>query len=186
MERLATTLPRPIRNPQSAIRNSASGFTLLEVILALVVLSAALAMLSEVMQLATRHAVESRAETQAQSLACSVMDQLISGAIAAEEVTRQPLEVDDATPWLYSISIGTSSLTGVIMAEVLVEQDLEERLSPVRYRLFRWLPSVRETRESSSPGVGGPGGQAAGGASGQSPGGGASGQAAGGAGGATL
>ena len=69
-------------------------------------------MLGEVMQLASRHAVEARAETQAQSLAASVMDQIIAGAIERESVSRQPLEVDDDTPWLYSITIGTSDIAG--------------------------------------------------------------------------
>ncbi len=126
-------------------------------------------MLGEVMQMATRHAVEARAETQAQMLAASVMDQIISGAIDATGATRQPLEVDDATQWVYSITIGTSDLTGIMPVEVLVEQDLEPQLTPVKFRLFRWLPTVRELPETSSPG-GASGGAPGGASSGQAPG----------------
>jgi type II secretory pathway pseudopilin PulG len=149
---------------------------LLEVILALVILAAALAMLGEVMQLASRNAVEARAETQAQSLAASVMDQIISGAIDATGATRQALEVDDATPWVYSITIGSSDVTGITSVEVLVEQDLEEQLNPVKYRLFRWLPTTLELPEMT--GGGGQAGQSPGGSpppSGSAPGGGAGG-----------
>ena len=142
---------------------TASGFTLLEVILALVVLGAALAMLGEVMQLASSHAVEARAETQAQSLAASIMDQLLAGAVEVEPVSREALEVDDTTPWVYSISIGKSDLTGIEPVEVLIEQDVEARMNPVRFRLLRWLPTVIETPETSSPTQGG-------GQTGQSPG----------------
>jgi type II secretory pathway pseudopilin PulG len=132
------------------------------VILALVILAAALAMLGEVMQLASRNAVEARAETQAQSLAASVMDQIISGAIDAAGATRQALEVDDATPWVYSITIGSSAVTGITPVEVLIEQDIEEQLNPVKYRLFRWLPTTLELPEMSG-GAGAPAGQSPGG-----------------------
>lgn len=143
----------PVPTPHS------TGFTLLEVILALVILAAALAMLGEVMQLANRQAVDARAETYAQSLAASVMDQVTSGAIDATAVSRQQLEVDDATPWVYSIVIGTSDIVGIMPVEVTVEQDIEARLTPVKFRLFRWLPSQVERPESG-------GGAAQGGAAG--------------------
>jgi general secretion pathway protein I len=150
--------------------NQRSGFTLLEVILALVILAASLAMLGEVMQLATRQAVDARTETYAQSLAASVMDQIISGAIDATAVSRQQLEVDDTTPWVYSIVIGTSDIVGIMPVEVTVEQDIEARLTPVKFRLFRWLPSVLERPESGGGAMqSGPGGQS-GGASGPSSG----------------
>jgi prepilin-type N-terminal cleavage/methylation domain-containing protein len=149
-------------------RSAAPGFTLLEVILSLVVLGAALAMLGEIMQLANRNASDARAETQAQLLAASLMDQIMAGAIKASDASGQPLDVDDATPWLYSVSIGTSELEGILPVEVLVEQDLEPQFNPVKYRLLRWLPTYPETPESmeaapgaaagSEPGRPGPGG----------------------------
>jgi general secretion pathway protein I len=155
------------------------GFTLLEVILALVILGAALAMLGEVMQLASRHAIEARAETQAQSLATSLMDQLQAGAIELESASRQTLEVDDTTPWVYSVTIADTAFAGVQRVEVVVEQDLEARLTPVKFRLVRWFPTVLELPESAS---GSPGG----GTGGQTGGTGGSSTQGGGTGGATL
>jgi type II secretion system protein I len=128
---------------------SAQGFTLLEVILALVILGGALAIFGEVMQLANRNAADAQAETQAQILAESVMDQMLAGAIDASNASRQPLEIVDATPWLYSVAVGTTDRLGVIPVEVIVEQDLEPQFSPVNYRLFRWLPSVAESDENA-------------------------------------
>jgi prepilin-type N-terminal cleavage/methylation domain-containing protein len=144
------------------------GFTLLEVILALVILGAALAMLSNIIQLAGRHAVDSRTETLAQSLAESVMDQVIAGAVEMTSVSRQQLEVDDATPWVYSINVGTSALTTIAPVEVVVEQDIDANQDPVKYHLVRWLPSTLELPEGAAPaGGGGPGaGGGAGGAAG--------------------
>jgi prepilin-type N-terminal cleavage/methylation domain-containing protein len=159
------------------VRNSRAGFTLLEVILSLVILAAALAMLGEVMQLASRHAIEARAETQAQSLATSLMDQLQAGAIDLEIAARQALEVDDTTPWVYSVTIADTAFTGVQRVEVLVEQDVEARFTPVKFHLVRWFPTVLELPESASgSAVGGTGGQS-GGAGGSSPPGGGTGGA---------
>ncbi len=135
-------------------------FTLLEVILALVILAAALATFGEIMQLANRNALNARAETQAQILAESVMDQLLAGAIDVTQVSRQSLATDGATPWLYSVNIGTSALDGVQPVEVIVEQDLEPQFNPVKFRLLRWLPTYVETPETG----GSAGGQQGGGA----------------------
>jgi prepilin-type N-terminal cleavage/methylation domain-containing protein len=171
----ARLLPSPSRGGEQRARG---GFTLLEVILALVILGAGLAMLGEVTQLASRHAVDARAETQAQSLAESVMDQIVAGAIEKENVSRQPLEVDDTTPWLYSITVGTSNVVGIEPVEVLVEQDLEDRFNPARFRLLRWTPTLAELPESASGGGAmggsGSGGGQSGGQSGGSAGGGSS------------
>ena len=124
------------------------GFTLIEVILALVVLGGALAILGEVMQLANSSAVDARAETQAQLLASSVMDEIMAGVQDDSPVTRQPLDVTDATRWLYSVETGTSDVVGVYPLVVTVEQDLEARFNPVKFRLVRWMPTVAETSES--------------------------------------
>lgn len=130
-------------------RREQGGFTLLEVILALVILGGSLAIFGEVMQIANRSAADARAESQAQLLAESVMDQILAGALDASNAGRQPLEVVDATPWLYSVAIGTTDRLGVIPVEVIVEQDLESRYKPVKFRLFRWLPSVAESDENA-------------------------------------
>jgi general secretion pathway protein I len=134
------------RNPNSRINR---GFTLIEVILALVILGGALAIFGEVMQIANSNAVDARAETQAQLLASSVMDEIMAGVQDESPVSRQPLEVEDATRWLYSVEIGTSDVEGVYPLTVTVEQDLEAQFNPVKFRLLRWMPTVAETDENT-------------------------------------
>jgi type II secretory pathway pseudopilin PulG len=150
-------------------RCASSAFTLLEVILSLVILGAALAIFGEVMQLANRNAVEARAETQAQLLASSLMDEILAGSIDDSPANRQPLKVTDDVRWVYSVSTGTATVDGVYPLVVLVEQDIEAKLNPVKFRLVRWLPTVAETSEneeeasSDSSSGGQSGGAAAGG-----------------------
>lgn len=147
-----------------------SAFTLLEVILALVILAAALATFGEIMQLANRNAVNARAETQAQILAESLMDELLAGVVDVTQVSRQALEVDSPTPWVYSVTIGASDLEGVQPVEVLVEQDVEPQFNPVKFRLLRWLPTYVEMPESGGAmggGQSGGGQQGSGGGAGQ-------------------
>jgi general secretion pathway protein I len=123
-------------------------FTLIEVILALVILGGALAIFGEVMQLANSNAVDARAETQAQLLASSVMDEILAGVQDDSPVSRQQLVVADETGWLYSVEVGTSDIEGVYPLIVTVEQGLEAQFNPVKFRLVRWAPTVAETSEN--------------------------------------
>lgn len=140
------------RAPRNAGWRCWRAFTLIEVILALVVLGAALAIFGEVMQLANRAAVDARAETQAQLLANSLMDEVLAGVIADTPATRQPLDVADDTPWVYSLTIGTSDVQDVVPVEIVVEQDLEPQFNPVKFRLVRWVSTLKETTAEESSG----------------------------------
>jgi len=122
-------------------------FTLLEVILALAILAGAVAVLGEIMRAAGRSAADAQAETRAQLLACSLMDEMVTGVLEPTEQTRVALETDDVAPWVYSVTFGTLNLEGLMSVELIVEQDLEKQFNPVRYRLVRWLPSVTEAAE---------------------------------------
>jgi prepilin-type N-terminal cleavage/methylation domain-containing protein len=123
-------------------------FTLLEVILSLVILGAALAIFGEVMQLANQNAADARAETQAQLLASSLMDEILAGSIDDSPANRQPLEVDDEVRWIYSVSTGTATVEVVYPLVVEVEQDVEAKFNPVKYRLVRWLSTTPEGSEA--------------------------------------
>jgi prepilin-type N-terminal cleavage/methylation domain-containing protein len=141
----------PRRVLLSSIRDhsrDSRAFTLIEVILALVILGGALAIFGEVMQLANSNAVDARAETQAQLLASSVMDEILAGVQDDSPVSRQQLVVADEIGWLYSVEVGTSDIEGVYPLIVTVEQDLEAQFNPVKFRLVRWAPTVAETSEN--------------------------------------
>jgi len=127
-----------------------SAFTLLEVILALAILAGAIAVLGEVMSIAGRNAADAQAEAQAQLLASSVMDEMVSGYLPLTNQSRQPLETDAATGWVYSVTLSTTTLAGLTSVEVLVEQDVQPQFRPVKYRLVRWLSHESDSTDSES------------------------------------
>ncbi len=131
----------------SITRRRKRAFTLLEVILSLAILAGAVAVLGEIMRAAGRSASDAQAETRAQLLACSLMDEMVTGVLEPTEQTQVALEVDDIAPWVYSVSFGATDIEGLMAVELVVEQDLEKQFNPVRYRLVRWLPSVTEAAE---------------------------------------
>jgi prepilin-type N-terminal cleavage/methylation domain-containing protein len=128
-------------------RATSFGFTLMEVILALVVLGGSAAILGEILRISNRHSIDARAETQAQILARSIVDEIVAGYIEANDARDEVIETNDGVRWVYSITAGRSVIEGVIPLEVTVRQDIEERLGPVSYRLICWLPSVEELPE---------------------------------------
>ena len=145
-----------MRNNQSMHAGEA-GFTLLEVILALAILAGAVAVLGEIMAIAGRHGREAQAGVRAQLLASSVMDEILSGMVELIPVSKHPLESTDTVPWVYSVNVETTTITGLSAVEVVVEQDLEPQFSPVKFTLKRWyaVPSTVSTPTDAATGAGG-------------------------------
>jgi prepilin-type N-terminal cleavage/methylation domain-containing protein len=131
----------PIINCFEDSRPLSSGFSLLEIILALAILAGSLAALGEVMRLADQNAALTRDESEAQILAASVMDELISGARQLMAVTRTPFMYDTEPQWLYSIAIEQTGYEQLVAVRILVEQDVDPKLQPARFELVRWLPN---------------------------------------------
>ncbi len=122
-------------------------FTLLEVILALAILAGSVAMIGELISYASQSASDAEAETRAQLLACTLMDEMVSGRTKPEARSREPAATDDTVPWVYTVSVGRTEIEGLTSVEVVVEQDLEKKFRPVHYRLVRWLPTRSATSE---------------------------------------
>jgi prepilin-type N-terminal cleavage/methylation domain-containing protein len=127
-------------NRQSPGQRTA-GFTLLEIILALAILAGSLAALGEVMRLADQTASLTEGESQAQILAASVMDELLSGARQLSAVSQAPLVQDSDPPWVYSIDTESTNLDQIVSVRVLVEQQLDPRLQPARFEIDRYMPN---------------------------------------------
>jgi type II secretion system protein I len=129
------------------------GFTLLEIILALAILAGSLAALGEVMRLADQNAAMTRDETQAQLLASSIMDELVSGAMPLSAVNQAQCDVVADPPWLYSVSIEQTGHLALLAVRVQVQQQLDPVLQPARFELVRWLSNpnyVPASNEQSS------------------------------------
>lgn len=123
------------------LKSSKSGFTLLEIILALAILAGSLAALGEVMRLAGQNALLTEGETQAQILTASLMDELASGARQLSTVSQASLLPDADPAWLYSIDIQNTQYDQLVAVRVSVEQQLDARLQPAKFELVRWLPN---------------------------------------------
>jgi uncharacterized membrane protein YgcG len=146
---------------------------LLEIILALAILAGSLAALGEVMRLADQNSALTRDESEAQILASSVLDELISGARQLIAVTQAPFAYETEPQWLYSVVIEQTGYEQLIAVRILVEQDVDPRLQPARFELVRWLPNpdyvppeTSSSSSSSSMGGASSGGTSGGGASG--------------------
>ncbi|QDS98593.1 type IV pilus modification PilV family protein [Adhaeretor mobilis] len=130
-------------------------FTLIEVILALAILGGSLAVLGEIMSLSDRQGSKAHAETRAQLLAESVMDQLVSGAIELIDKQDEPFEASEFESsadvrWTYSVVIGEGDVPEVQIVEVTVQQDLEAKFDPAKQRLIRWILPPSAASESSA------------------------------------
>ena len=102
------------------------------------------------MSIAGRNAADAQAEAQAQLLASSVMDEMVAGITDVTGQTRQPIEVDAAIPWVYSVTLADTALVGLVSVEVVVEQDVEPQFRPVKYRLVRWLSTESASSSAES------------------------------------
>ena len=147
----------------AAKSNSTRGaFTLLEVILALAILSGALAVLAEVSRLAMRNASGARDLARAQLLAETKLAEIESGITAPDPVEKAAFDataesLDAAEPaWLYSISSEATDEEGLISVRVAVTRDMPAGQHPVKFSLVRWLPDPNytpPTQDSSSSGT---------------------------------
>lgn len=114
-----------------------SGFSLLEVVLALGILVGALAVLGELVSLGTRNAQLATDLTHAQLLCESKMAEITSGISPPQAVQRAAFDSDPQ--WLYSIDYRAASQTGLIALQVTVTQDLPEEKRPAEFTLVRWM-----------------------------------------------
>ncbi|MEX0643314.1 MAG: prepilin-type N-terminal cleavage/methylation domain-containing protein [Pirellulales bacterium] len=130
------------------------GFTLLEIILSLAILAGAIAALGEVMRLADRNAQMVRDESQAQIMASSVMDELLSGSRAVVQINQQQFDYNTNPPWLYSVSLEQTPYVELVLTRVRVEQQLPPEQQPAHFELVRWMPNpdyiATDTSQQSS------------------------------------
>ena len=117
-------------------------FTLLEVILALAILAGSTAVLGELIRSGLRNADEARDLTRGQMICESVVSQVLAGAISASSTSS--VQFEDDPRWLYSITVDSTQMNGLILVQVSAVRDVPAQQHPVQYTLIRWMidPSV--------------------------------------------
>ena len=120
---------------------SRNGFSLLEVILALAILTGAIAVLGELGRMGLRNARFARDTTQAQLLCESKLSEIAAGITVPDPVSGARFEAvvgDGQIDWLYSIETADVDQEGLVAVRVTVAQDLPAEKQPVEFSLQRW------------------------------------------------
>jgi type II secretory pathway pseudopilin PulG len=144
------------------------GTTILEVLLALLILGGAIAILGELSRNSFRNARDAQNMTQAELLAESILAKVRIGIIEMESAFDVPVtnavngndtiaDTNAVTEgslsgilWLYTLEITNLDDDGLVELAVTVRQNLPEEQQPVTCRLVRWFAIEPETEETDS------------------------------------
>ena len=129
----------------------ASAFTLLEVILALVILGGALAIFGEVVQLANRSAVDARAETQAQLLASSLMDEIMADFVLPRLRSNTMRIHPVSILFVFLLMSSAFGLIGAIMALARSAPDVGDIQRSITTRCGGAANRLAQSMASASP-----------------------------------
>jgi prepilin-type N-terminal cleavage/methylation domain-containing protein len=136
------------------------GLSLVEIIVALAVLTGSAAVLAQMVDLAARHAERSRQITEAQTIAQNILNELLANVRPwTPSVAAQP--VDAWSPWDYQIQIEPVGVGDLLSVAVTVVQRPESTAAPLgddqqpatrqlvtsrpHYRLTRWVRRTLST-----------------------------------------
>jgi len=130
--------------------------SLLEVILALVILAGAVVVLGEVARLSMANASAARDLARAQMLCESKMTEITSGVTAPTAMPSTLFDADtepsvaDDPQWVFAIDSQQTDEEGLIAVRVTVSKDLPVEQHPVSFSLVRWMQDPNSTQQSSS------------------------------------
>lgn len=118
---------------------SRPGLTLLEVMLALVILGGALVAIGELIRTGSRSARDARDATNAQVVADSLMSEIAAGIVPALTTDRQPDPYDPE--FVYSVAVEQPNQDGLLLITVTVERadSLTSGQRTQSFRLVRWM-----------------------------------------------
>lgn len=113
------------------------GLTLLEVILAILILGLSMIALGHLVRLGSQAAVDAKNLSEAQVLCESKMSELSAGLLPLQ--SSSSASVESAPLWKYTIAVSTSELPGLLLVEVAVQQDPTQFNMPITYSLYRYM-----------------------------------------------
>lgn len=138
-----------------------SAFTLLEVIIALAILTGALAVLGELVRRGLDSAERARDLSRATMIAEAKMTEVVAlatagaGAPQAVSASAVETELDPSGSWLYSIELGDTGSPEVLAVRITVERSKTGPRRPVSTSLTRWVRAVVATSSSDTSSTGG-------------------------------
>ncbi len=113
------------------------GLSLLEVILAIAIFGAALAVIGELVRIGNTNAIASRSLSDGQRICSNLMNEIAAG-VAPPTAVSQTTCPEDAT-WLYSVAADSTDVEGLLAVTVTVEQDPQFASRPHSVTLVRWV-----------------------------------------------
>lgn len=114
-----------------------AAFSLLEVVLAMGIFFASLAILSQVTWNGTRAAVQSRLKAQAIFRCEAKIHELVAGVLPLSDQANVPFE-DDST-WTWSVVTQPTDLPDLLLVEVTVSRESNGSLASASQTLRRWI-----------------------------------------------
>jgi general secretion pathway protein I len=145
-----------VQNPKSKIPK---GYTLLEVILALAILTGALAVLGELVRNGTRNAQVARDLSLAAVICESKLGEIAAGLLPTQGVRQAPIA--EYPGWVLSVendtsatpgaapSTGGANQAGLLKLRITVEQSADAQRRPVRFTVSQWLLDPAATSHAS-------------------------------------
>lgn len=134
-----------IRQAQSHVYRSAtrshqahSGLSLLEVLLAIAILGGAMIVITQLLNLGYRSAVEARMRTEAALLCDTKMAELAAGVLPLSGTSGEAIE--ENPNWNYSVSIENASQVGLLAVTVTVSQNNVANQTPMSLSIVRLMP----------------------------------------------
>jgi prepilin-type N-terminal cleavage/methylation domain-containing protein len=120
-----------------------AGFSLLEVLLALVILGGAIAVIGELIRFGAQNSRKARNLTRAEILCDSILSEIVAGSLPAQPASLVPVE-DEIDPegnprFAYSVDVQPTDQEGLLAVSVTVTGALPNDPSPVEFTLSRLL-----------------------------------------------
>ncbi len=144
---------QPARHTARRRRLRRSGFSLLEVILAIALLAAALAAIGELVRIGMRSSATASELTSAQFIGESKLAEITAGILPPQAIG--PLQSETDPDWLYSVAFEPTEQDGLVAVRVIVQRNVDPAQRPTTYMLVRWIrdPGIvieEETEQSTT------------------------------------
>ena len=124
----------------SATRNhqARTGLSLLEVLLAIAILGGAMIVITQLLNLGYRSAIEARMRTEAALLCDTKMAELAAGVLPLSGTSGEAIE--ENPNWNYSVSVENASQVGLLAVTVTVAQNNVGNQTPMSLSIVRLMP----------------------------------------------